>query len=206
MDENDVTCAKFESFDIYNIDVSYLKALHDADSEVFYNVYMYASQSGHKRKPFLGLIVGISAHKYFIPFTSSKPKHIAMKDVDSGHFLIYEMVPPQQLPALSKDAIVRKEGNSYKHIIAMLDLRKMIPVPDGLYSRVQISAEKDPSYRATLETEYYFCRNIQDDIVARVEKIYSIQRATGNIYKFYCNYVLLEQICDNYVVSEDETE
>ncbi len=61
---------EFNNLGIYNVEVQYLKYLHNIDREVYY------SPLGYDDKPFLGLIIGAGEFKYFIPFTSGKPKHL----------------------------------------------------------------------------------------------------------------------------------
>ncbi|MCD7711755.1 MAG: type III toxin-antitoxin system ToxN/AbiQ family toxin [Firmicutes bacterium] len=180
-------------FGIYNIDVEYLKYLHDnADSEVYF------SSEKYETKPFLGLVLGVGTYTYFIPFTSSKPKHLKWKNVASDHYLIYEIEDKERL---SDDAICKPHGDGkVKHIIAVLDIKKMIPVPEEHYHKVDFSSTENPTYRSLLEKEYYFCQSIQDGIIDKVTKIYKEQKETKAVRRFYCNYATLEKACDEYAV------
>lgn len=189
----------FDKLGIYNVDVDYLKHLHDdIDSEVYYAAEKYGT------KPFLGLIIGIGSYTYFIPFTSSKAKHLKWKNIAPDHYLIYEIVDPK---TLSSKAICKPDKDGLvKHIIAALDIKKMVPVPMGLYERVDFSTIKDIAYRNILEKEYRFCQGIQDGIIERVNKMYSGQKSTGAVYKFHCNFTALEAACDNYAVNKSENK
>ena len=60
----------FDNFGFYNIDIDYLKYLHDIDPEV-----QFDADKLYDRKPFLGILVVIGEYNYFLPLTSSKPKH-----------------------------------------------------------------------------------------------------------------------------------
>ncbi len=182
---------KFDKFGIYNINVDYLKYLHDnVDAEVYY------SSSKYEKKPFLGLVVGIGSYMYFIPFTSCKPKHLNWKNVAPDHYIIYETVEKDKLSgnaiykAISEDLV--------KHILAVLDMKKMIPVPNGAYSKIEFSDVQDYKYRALLEKEYRFCQGIQEGILDRVHKIYDNQKRTGVVRRFYCNFTALEKGCEEY--------
>ncbi len=183
--------AEFNKLGIYNIDVSYLKYLHDdIDSEVYY------APSRYETKPFLGIVVGIGSYTYFIPFSSSKPKHLKWRNVARDHYLIYEIIKKD---AVSPRAVCKPiDGEMVRHIIAVLDIKKMIPVPTGCYSKVDFSKISNASYKAILEKEYRFCRHIQDGILKRVSRIYSEQKETGIVQNFYCNFVALEAACDEY--------
>ncbi|MCD8014199.1 MAG: type III toxin-antitoxin system ToxN/AbiQ family toxin [Lachnospiraceae bacterium] len=187
---------EFNKLGIYNIDVSYLRHLHDdIDSEVYY------APSKYEMKPFLGIVVGIDEYTYFIPFSSSKPKHLKWKNVTLDHYLIYEVV---KKGTLSPKAVCKPyEGETVKHILAVLDIKKMIPVPAGCYSKVDFSLITDVAYRTVLEKEYRFCQKIQDGILSRVSEIYFEQKGSGRIRKFHCNFTALEAACDAY---ESETQ
>ncbi len=178
---------EFNDFGIYTVDVPYLKYLHDVDSEVFY------SPNRYETKPFLGIVIGIGDYTYFVPFSSSKPKHLNWKNVSRDYFLIYEIVNRDNL---SSRAICKPDSNGkVKHIIAVLDLKKMIPVPTGYYQRVDFSDISDNVYRGVLEKEYRFCLSIQDRIIANVAHIYLDQKMSGIIRPFYCNFSKLEDAC-----------
>jgi ABC-type multidrug transport system ATPase subunit len=59
------------------------------------------------------------------------------------------------------------EEDDVKHILSVMDIKKMIPVVDGVYSRVNINPEdKDTDevkkYKDLLNKEYSFCLKIID--------------------------------------------
>ncbi|MCD7847161.1 MAG: type III toxin-antitoxin system ToxN/AbiQ family toxin [Oscillospiraceae bacterium] len=182
---------EFNDIGIYTVDVPYLKYLHDVDSEVFY------SPNRYETKPFLGIIIGIGDFTYFVPFSSSKPKHLNWRNSSRDYFLIYEIVNEDNL---SPKAMRKPDGNGkVKHIIAVLDLKKMIPVPAGLYHRVNFSEITDTVYRGILEKEYRFCLSIRDKIATNVSRIYSDQKNSGIIRPFYCNFSKLEEACKKFI-------
>lgn len=85
-------------------------------------------------------------------------------------------------------------------IFAALDLKKMIPVADGLYSRIEFAKLEDQKYADLLEKEYRFCQKIQDGILSKVTQIYREQKETGKVYPMYCNFSRLEDACNQYQV------
>ena len=183
---------------IYNVDVAYLKHLHDdVDSEVYYAPDKYDT------KPFLGIIVGIGNYTYFIPFSSSKVRHLKWKNVAPDHYLIYEIVNKN---ILSRNAVCKPhKGDLVLHILAALDIKKMIPVPNGLYNKVDFNSVSDRAYKSLLEKEYRFCLSIQDGIVERVRRMYTEQKSTGTVPRFYCNFSKLEKACDEYKEMQSES-
>ncbi len=186
---------EFKDFGFYNVDIDYLKYLNGVDSEV-----SYSAEKAYDRKPFLGILVVIDRYTYLIPLTSAKPKHKAWKNVDKSYYLIYEVVDKKDIRA--KDITKPYSDTHIIKILSALDIKKMIPVPNGLYSRIDFSKVPDPKYGDLLRKEYLFCQKIQDGILDRAKQIYFNQKKTGKVYRMFCNYDTLEKACDKYIVKE----
>lgn len=177
--------AEFENFGFYTIDADYLEFLNCVDSEVYYNpTYKNAV------KPFIGIIINMAEYKYFIPLTSAKEKHIKWKNSCDEHFLIYEII----------DKTVNIQGDVYKaysndkkmHIMSVLDIKKMIPVPSEAYKWIVFDDLIDERYRDLFRKEYAFCLTIKDKILTKAEKVYNRQKETGVVRRTYCNYSCCE--------------
>lgn len=120
--------AEFENFGFYTINADYLQFLNQKDSEVYYN-----ASYRNAVKPFVGVIINIAEYKYFIPLTSAKEKHKRWKNICDEHFLLYEVINKN----------VNITGDIYKpfseekkiHILSVLDMKKMIPVPEDSYEK-----------------------------------------------------------------------
>ena len=87
-------------------------------------------------------------------------------------------------------------------IFAALDIKKMVPVPDGLYKKKDFNAETDLKYRALLQKEYRFCLKIKDGILEKAKTIYSQQKTTQKVLRFHCDFAKLEKACDEYQAPE----
>ena len=92
---------------------------------------------------------------------------------------------------------------SAKHILSVIDLKKMIPIKDGLYSEVNlnpsdIDTNEDKKYKVLLNIEYSFCIKIMSLIMQKASKIYEKQMKTGKVIKFCCDFKLLEKKCAEY--------
>ncbi len=183
---------QFDDLGIYNVDVQYLKYLHDnVDTEVYY------SATGYGNKPFLGLVIGAGEYKYFIPFTSGKIKHLKWRASTDEHFLVYELFPKN---TAQTDWVYRSyDDQQDMHILSVLDIKKMIPIPDGAYTKIEFDNIMDTDYKALLLKEYAFCKSIQDNIAQSATKIYEEQKSKGKVYKFYCDFTALEDGCKKYV-------
>ena len=182
---------RFDNLGFYNVDTRYLQYLNTIEPEV-----QFTQEKDYTQKPFLGILVIIETYTYFIPLTSGKPKHAKWKNVGSAHYLIYEQVPKAKLR--KRDIYKSISETDALQIFAALDLKKMIPVADGLYSRIEFAKLEDQKYADLLEKEYRFCQKIQDGILSKVTQIYREQKETGKVYPMYCNFSRLEDACNQY--------
>ena len=90
------------------------------------------------------------------------------------------------------------EHVNYKQkLLSVLDLRKMFPVYEGVFTPVPMSlsslmSKEDVNRRNLLMKEYMFIVDIKDEIADKSQKIYDKQIQKGKILKYHCNYKLLE--------------
>ena len=182
---------KLEEYGFYVINPDYLEYLYNIDSEVYYDLSYRKSM-----KTFLGIIVLVGNYNYFIPMTSAKEKHKKWKNVSDEHFLIYEVI----------DNNINIAGDIYKyysdeekiHILSVLDIKKMIPVPIGCYEKIDFDELEDFRYKDLFEKEYAFCLSIKIKVLNKVEKIYCKQKETGIVRKANCNFSNLEKAMLNW--------
>lgn len=177
-----------------NIDWNYLKKLHEVCSEVYYK------PRGYDNKPYIGILINNSGRKYVIPLTSAKEKHKAWKNVNKECYLIYEMAKRNDMR--DSDIWVELESDNVKHILSAMDIKKMIPIIDGVYSRVNINPEDTDSddikkYKSLLNKEYSFCLKIINEVMEKADKLYNKQMSTGKVAKFCCDFRALEEVVDS---------
>lgn len=176
-----------------NIDQNYLQKLHEACSEVYYR------PSGYENKPYIGIMINKDNRKYVIPLSSAKEKHKTWKNVDKECFLVYEMA---KRSSMSKNDIwVSAENDNVKHILSILDIKKMIPIVDGVYSKVDMNpsdgdTEDIKKYKDLLNKEYSFCLKMIDEVIRRANKLYDKQMLTGKVAKFCCDFKALEKAAE----------
>lgn len=178
-----------------NVDTEYLKVLHNVCEEVRYKSKTY------ENKPFVGIMLADGNRKYVIPLTSAKEKHKKWKNVEQERFLIYEIAKES---AMSEDDIwVEVDGDKVKHILSAIDVKKMIPIKDGVYSPVNLTMDESDSmelqkYKNLLNKEYSFCLKIIDEVLEKANKVYEKQMKQKKIQKFCCDFRALEEACDTY--------
>lgn len=178
---------------LINIEQSYLKKLHDVCSEVYYKI------NGYENKPYIGILINENDRKYVIPLSSAKEKHKTWKNVDKECYLIYEIAKKS---CMGQDDIwVNEDGENVKHILSVMDIKKMIPIIDGVYDKVNINHEDGDTeelrkYKDLLNKEYIFCIKIINEVIGKANKLYDKQMATGKIVKFCCDFKALESVAD----------
>ena len=176
-----------------NIDQNYLQRLHEACSEVYYR------PSGYENKPYIGIMINKDNRKYVIPLSSAKEKHKTWKNVDKECFLVYEMAKRSSMG--KNDIWVSAENDNVKHILSILDIKKMIPIVDGVYSKVDMNPSDGDTddvkkYKDLLNKEYSFCLKMIDEVIRRANKLYDKQMLTGKVAKFCCDFKKLEKVAE----------
>ena len=173
-----------------NVDMDYLKHLHNACSEVFYK------PNDYDNKPYLGVLMTNNDKKYVLPLTSAKEKHKTWKDTYPDRFLVFAI---EDKDSVSHNAVyvATDDDTKVKHILSAVDIKKMIPVTDDVISFVNFNiaegdSEEVTKYKDLLNKEYAFCVKIVDDILLKASKIYDKQISSGKVQMFACDYAKLE--------------
>lgn len=176
----------------YTIDNNYVKQLYQIDSEVFFEPVNYDT------KPYIGIVIQNGSYPYFIPLTSAKPKHKKWANVTKTNYLIYEMLPSDFEP-IPANWVYSISPNGIKHILSVLEIKKMIPVPLHYCTPINFLQVADLDYRALLQKEYRFLKPLDTSIQKKANDIYNKQKETGVIIPFACNYAKLEKVYLNNV-------
>lgn len=184
-----------ENLTFINIDQNYLKKLHETCSEVYYK------SNGYENKPYIGILINKNDRKYVIPLSSAKEKHKSWKNVNNECYLIYEIAKKSCMR--QGNIWVNIDETNVKHILSVIDIKKMIPIIDGVYSRVNINPADDDTkelrkYKDLLNKEYTFCLKIIDEVIAKANKLYDKQMTTGKVVKFCCDFKALESVAMSY--------
>lgn len=125
-------------------------------------------------RKYVGIILTINSLNYFAPLSSYKPKHPKIN--------------------ASIDLIKLKD-------YAVINLNNMLPVPQGLFSPVDIPKEKNPHYKALLQSEYRIIKSLQHIIFRNARIVYQHKICHGNSTPLAqrCNdFLQLGNACRNY--------
>lgn len=63
-------------FKLYKVDMKYIRNLHNVDDKVL----SISPQTGKENRVFVGIVILCGSHKYCIPLSSPKKKHLKMKN------------------------------------------------------------------------------------------------------------------------------
>lgn len=153
---------------IYEIKAEYIKYLSN------YQKHIFSQSNGKDKRKYIGIILEVKGIKYFVPLSSFKSKHKAMKE--------------------GVDFIKIKD-------YAVVNLNNMIPVPDSQIISIDINKEKDPSYRYLLQAESREVNRQKNRIRKNAEIVYSHKIHNGNstaLAKRTNDFALLEKLCKEY--------
>ena len=182
-----------DSITFYEIDNEYIKYLHHFDSNVYYH-----SSYKESVKPYVGILVDIENIKYLIPLTSAKEKHKNQRMRSRDYLMIYDLVDKN---VNEKNAVYRNHPSLIDrkyHILAVLDIRKMIPVVEGAYKKIDFK-NLDLNYQFLFYKEHEFCKAKQNQILSDATKVYEKSREKGTaLSKFHCDFILLENVLQGY--------
>lgn len=202
---------KDNKINLIYIDKDYLRFLSTIDSEIFFD-----ENNNYEEKPHVGLLIHNNGMKYVIPLTSAKEKHKEWADAAAGWFKIFEIINTKtdvvrsgdilqdiKNHDLLKDIPNADRPNTKQKIISVLDMRKMFPVIDGVYTNIpiQMSTQLDRSQNqknALLMKEFFFLLKIKEKIEEKTEKIYSKQISSGKVLRYHCDYKKLEEKCNEF--------
>lgn len=152
---------------IYRIREGYIEYLHTIDSRVQFNK--------GERRPYLGVVLEINGHKYFVPMESPKPNHAKLK---------------------SNVHIMRIDGGKY----GLLGFNNMVPAKE--FSLVAFDIEKEPNeqYRNLLWNQLRFCNEHRNEIYEHARKTYegAVVKKIPFLARICCDFKLLERECTHY--------
>jgi len=182
-------------YGFYRIDNEYLKFLNSKDTEVFYK-----NETGYDKKPHLGIITQINDMEYCIPLTSAKPKHLNWANMSNHNLIIFEIVKRSDLQP--NDVYKQIDSlDQYKRIIAVLEIKKMIPVNRDLYTYINFDHIQDLQYRNLLEKEYLFLKPYKDKIIEKALQLYNKQMQTNRIQMYGCDFKVCECAYQEYLLN-----
>lgn len=137
------------------------------------HLFRNKKQGQQNSRKYIGVVLHIGEMDYYAPLSSFKDKHIKMNE--------------------TLDFIKIKN-------YSVINLNNMFPIPNGCYSYVDISKERNPKYKALLQAEYRFIKSIQEKIRKNAATLYRLKtKGEQSALTKRCNdFLLLEKLCKEY--------
>lgn len=115
---------------------------------------MYYSKGTNyiNQKPYIGIVLEISGHKFIAPLTSYKPKQ---DNIKSSNFTVFKL---------------HERGNP-DNKLGMISLNNMIPIIDTEITPLNMQAQS-PGYRKMLYKQFEFIKSSSDEIKERAANLH----------------------------------
>lgn len=171
---------------LYSISDEYISYLRKKFPRVYSNK---EERRVHTRK-YLGAVIEIDAHKYYIPLSSPKDKHD------------YVMVDGKK--TIRKDSlivmrIVSGTGDK-QELKGTLQIGTMIPVPDEAIELYDVEHEPDQAYKDLVNEEIIYIRKNAKKIIRNAKVLYSKRKSgeENRVVQSCLDFIAIEKECDNW--------
>lgn len=158
---------------LYTINEKYINYLKNFSENIRYNK--------NQSRPYVGVVLQVAEHSYFVPMSSPKEKHLSMKD--------------------TVDFMKIDKGK-----LGALNFNNMIPVPSN-YAEILDFKKFDRRYSKLLSEQIRWLERNRDSIKRRAEKLYFLITTRENtVFHKRCNNFLLLEKKANIVFKSLEDE
>ncbi|WP_408070152.1 type III toxin-antitoxin system ToxN/AbiQ family toxin [Butyrivibrio sp. JL13D10] len=173
---------------LYSISDEYIKYLRGKFPRVYSNKEDVRT---HTRK-YLGVVLTIGDHNYYIPLSSPKDKH---------DYIVVDGKKTIRKDSLIVMRIVSKSGDA-EELKGTLQIGTMIPVPDSEIELYDVEGEKDQAYKDLVLEELIYIRKNEDKIIKNARILYSKKKADDKNNKVVANcldFIAAEAECDKWI-------
>ena len=171
---------------LYSISDEYISYLRKKFPRVYSNKEV---ERVHTRK-YLGAVIEIDSHKYYIPLSSPKDKH---------DYIIVDGEKKIRKDSLIVMRIVSGTGDNME-LKGTLQIGTMIPVPDSAIELYDVDSEPDQAYKDLVNEEIIYIRKHEKTIIKNARVLYSKRKSgTQNQVVQNClDFKALEEECDKW--------
>ena len=162
----------------YTVSTAYLDHLRAVEPKVY-----YAQGEGYvSSKPYIGIVLEVSGHKFLAPLTSYKPKQDKIKNSNVSVFKLHERGNPDNK-------------------LGMISLNNMIPVLESEIQEFDLESQRE-GYKRMLYKQYEFIKANDEEILERASKLH--HQVTAVRTSFYvsisCNFSAMVDASKTYNV------
>ena len=171
---------------LYSISDEYINYL----KEKFPRVYSNKEDSRIHTRKYLGAVIDIETHKYYIPLSSPKDKHD------------YIMMDGKKRIRENSIIVMRITSGSGedKELRGTLQIGTMIPVPDDAITLYDVDGETDLNYKNLINEEIIYIRKHEKTIIKNAKLLYRKRKAgvKNRVIQNCLDFQALEIECDNW--------
>ncbi len=173
---------------LYNVSDEYIKFLRKKFPRVYSNK---ENTRVHTRK-YLGVVLEIETHKYYIPLSSPKDKH---------DYIMVNGIKTIRKDSLIVMRIVSGSKNNME-LKGTLQIGTMIPVPDIAIELYDVEKEPDQAYKDLVNEEIIYIRKHEKDIIKNAKVLYGKKKAGGEnkVIQNCLDFQALEAECDKWSI------
>ena len=147
----------------------------------------------HTRK-YLGVVIEMDLHKYYIPLSSPK---------DKNDYIMKDGKKTIRKDSLIVMRIVSGTGEAAE-LKGTLQIGTMIPVPDEAIELYDVDSETDQAYKDLVNEEIIYIRKHEKNIIKNAKVLYSKRKAgeQNRVVQGCLDFVALEAECDKWKPDE----
>jgi len=171
---------------LYSVSNEYISYLRNKFPRVYSNK---ENARIHTRK-YLGAVIELGLHKYYIPLSSPKEKH---------DYFVVDGKRTIRKDSLIVMRIVSGTGEN-KELKGTLQIGTMIPVPDDAIELYDVAGEQDQAYKDLVIEEIIYIRKHEKAIMRNARVLYSKRKAgeEDRVVQNCLNFMKLEEACDKW--------
>ncbi len=171
---------------LYSVSDEYISYLKNKFPRVYSNK---ENARIHTRK-YLGAVIELGLHKYYIPLSSPKEKH---------DYFVVDGKRTIRKDSLIVMRIVSGTGEN-KELKGTLQIGTMIPVPDDAIELYDVAGEQDQAYKDLVIEEIIYIRKREKAIMRNARVLYSKRKAgeEDRVVQNCLNFMELEEACDKW--------
>ena len=171
---------------LYSISDEYINYLRAKFPRVYSNK---ENTRIHTRK-YLGVVIEIEEHKYYIPLSSPKNKH---------DYILIDGKKSIRKDSLIVMRIISGTGES-QELKGTLQIGTMIPVPDSEIQLYDVNSEPDQAYKDLVNEEIIYIRKHEKAIIKNAKVLYSKRKAgaANTVVQNCLDFKAIETECDKW--------
>ena len=165
--------------ELYSVTDGYINYLQQEHEHVYSN----KDRTRINMRKYIGVVMTVDGHDYFIPLSSPKPRdYLTAEDgtqqIRKDNFTVFRIVDGDKL-------------------YGTIQFSNMIPVPKGELLEYDANAEPDQQYKDLVRKELEYIRKNEGKIISRARAIY-YQKCSGldsPVLRHCLDYPALEKMC-----------